>query len=293
MNPIRAVILSVLMLAAAQVSAACQWPAWEQFKNEYVSTEGRVVDPADSRKITTSEGQSYALFFALAANDRDAFGKLFQWTQNNLAAGDLRAHLPGWLWGKKDDEQWTLLDSNSASDSDLWIAWALLEAGRLWQQPQYTETGKALLARIVAVANYYDELCNPTNIANALTPHEALATMFAKLRAKFDPKLLQVFVRCLGVYPPGTIVQLSNGVIGMVATINTAKPMKPMVVVYDAEIPKEEAILVDLERETDLNIAKAIRPAQVPVDIYNYLSPRKRVSYYFDAGNPGQAKGAP
>ncbi|MEB7861956.1 cellulose synthase complex periplasmic endoglucanase BcsZ [Raoultella ornithinolytica] len=148
MNPIRGVILSVLMLAAAQVSAACQWPAWEQFKKEYVSTEGRVVDPADSRKITTSEGQSYALFFALAANDRDAFGKLFQWTQNNLAAGDLRAHLPGWLWGKKSDEEWTLLDSNSASDSDLWIAWSLLEAGRLWQMPQYTEVGKALLSRI-------------------------------------------------------------------------------------------------------------------------------------------------
>ncbi len=38
------------------------------------------------------------------------------------AEGDLKQHLPGWLWGKKDDEQWTLLDSNSASDSDLWIA---------------------------------------------------------------------------------------------------------------------------------------------------------------------------
>ncbi|STR68467.1 endoglucanase [Raoultella ornithinolytica] len=101
MNPIRGVILSVLMLAAAQVSAACQWPAWEQFKKEYVSTEGRVVDPADSRKITTSEGQSYALFFALAANDRDAFGKLFQWTQNNLAAGDLRAHLPAGCGAKR------------------------------------------------------------------------------------------------------------------------------------------------------------------------------------------------
>ena len=141
----------------------------------------------------------------------------------------------------------------------------------------------SLLARIVAVANYYDELCNPTNIANALTPHEALATMFAKLRAKFDPKLLQVFVRCLGVYPPGTIVQLSNGVIGMVATINTAKPMKPMVVVYDADVPKEEAILIDMESESEVNIAKGIRPAQLPRDIYNYLSPRKRVTYYFDA----------
>ncbi|HSG23417.1 MAG TPA: HD domain-containing phosphohydrolase [Azonexus sp.] len=149
-----------------------------------------------------------------------------------------------------------------------------------------------LLSRIVALTNHYDELCNPLNIADALTPHEALSLMFAKLRNKFDPKLLQVFIRCLGVYPPGTIVQLSNGVIGMIATVNANKPMKPMIVIYDAEIPKSEALLVDLERETDLNIAKAIRPAQVPGEIYNYLSPRKRVSYYFDAGQPGQPKGA-
>jgi len=148
------------------------------------------------------------------------------------------------------------------------------------------------LARIVVIANYYDELCNPPNIADALTPHEALSTMFARLRNKFDPKLLQVFIRCLGVYPPGTIVQLSNGDIGMIATVNTAKPMKPMVGVYDADIPKDEAILVDLERETDLNIAKGIRPAQVPGEIYDYLSPRKRVSYYFDATPQGQAKPA-
>ena len=91
MNAVRGVVLSVLMLAAAQVSAACQWPAWEQFKKEYVSAEGRIIDPSDARKITTSEGQSYGLFFALAANDRDGFRKLFEWTQNNLAEGDLRA----------------------------------------------------------------------------------------------------------------------------------------------------------------------------------------------------------
>jgi putative nucleotidyltransferase with HDIG domain len=145
-----------------------------------------------------------------------------------------------------------------------------------------------LLARIVAIANYYDELCNPLNLANAMTPHEALATMFAKLRTRFDPKLLQVFVRCLGVYPPGTIVQLSNGVIGMVATINTSKPMKPMIVTYDADIPKEEAVLIDMETEVDVNIARALRPAQLPREIYNYLSPRKQVSYYFDASTPNK-----
>jgi putative nucleotidyltransferase with HDIG domain len=144
-----------------------------------------------------------------------------------------------------------------------------------------------VLARIVSVANYYDELCNPTSITNALTPHEALSMMFAKHRGKFDPRLLQVFIRCLGVYPPGTIVQLSNGMTGMVTTVNTSKPMKPMVVVYDANVPRSEAIMVDMECETDLNIVKAIRPGQVPQNIYAYLSPRKRVSYYFDASKGG------
>ena len=143
-----------------------------------------------------------------------------------------------------------------------------------------------LLSRIVAIANYYDELCNPPLINDALTPHEALSLMFAKLRGKFDPKLLQVFIRCLGVYPPGTIVQLSNGALGMVSTVNTARPMKPTVVVYDADVPKEEAMLLDMEHETEFNIAKAIRPAQVPREVYNYLSPRKRISYYFDATKP-------
>jgi len=150
----------------------------------------------------------------------------------------------------------------------------------------------SLLSRIVVIANYYDELCNPPLIADALTPHEALSLMFAKFRGKFDPKLLQVFIRCLGVYPPGTIVQLSNGAIGMVATVNTARPMKPMVMVYDSEVPKEEAILLDMERETEFNIAKAIRPAQVPREVYNYLSPRKRISYYFDPAPGRPAQGA-
>jgi hypothetical protein len=107
--------------------------------------------------------------------------------------------------------------------------------------------------------------------------------MFAKLRGKFDPQLLKVFIRCLGVYPPGTIVQLSNGFIGLVSTVNTARPMKPIVLVYNAEVPKEEAMMLDMSHETGVNIAKAIRPAQVPREVYVYLSPGTRVSYYFDA----------
>ncbi|MCE3265163.1 MAG: metal-dependent phosphohydrolase [Pseudoduganella sp.] len=155
--------------------------------------------------------------------------------------------------------------------------------------PQHQKgEGIGILARIVAIANYYDRLCNPINGMPGLTPHEALSLMFAKNRGKFDPKLLQVFIRCLGVYPPGTIVQLSNGATGMVATINTVKPNKPELVVYEPGVPREDAIMVDMERESDLNIVRAIKPSQVPKDIYAYLSPRRRVSYYFDATKGGQ-----
>ncbi|MES2317670.1 MAG: HD domain-containing phosphohydrolase [Pseudomonadota bacterium] len=141
-----------------------------------------------------------------------------------------------------------------------------------------------LLSRIVAIANCYDNLCNPVNLADALTPHETLALMFAKMSHRFDPKILQRFIRCLGIYPPGTLVELSNGAIGITTTVNTSKPMKPMIMVYNADVPKAEAILVDMEDDSDISIARALRPSQVPPDVYQYLNPRKRVSYYFDTG---------
>lgn len=139
------------------------------------------------------------------------------------------------------------------------------------------------LARIVALVNYYDNLCNPADLAKAMTPHEALSLMFAQRRAKFDTQALQVMIRCLGVYPPGTVVKLSNDAIALVSSVNPAKPLRPWVTVYDPDVPKDEAIMLDLEDEADINIAKALRPIQLPPEIYEYLSPRKRVTYYFDA----------
>lgn len=139
------------------------------------------------------------------------------------------------------------------------------------------------LARIVSLVNYYDNLCNPPDLAKAMTPHEALSLMFAQRRAKFDAKALQVMIRCLGVYPPGTVVKLSNDAVALVSSVNPAKPLRPWVTVFDPDIPKDEAIMLDLEQEPEINIAKALRPIQLPPEVYEYLSPRKRVTYYFDA----------
>ena len=140
------------------------------------------------------------------------------------------------------------------------------------------------LAPIVSLVNYYDNLCNPADLAKAMTPHEALSLMFAQRRAKFDARALQVMIRCLGVYPPGSVVRLSNDALALVSSVNPQRPLRPWVTVFDPQVPRDEAIMLDLDEEPDINITKALRPIHQPPEVYEYLSPRKRVTYYFDAG---------
>ncbi|WP_449430343.1 cellulose synthase complex periplasmic endoglucanase BcsZ [Pseudomonas putida] len=150
MRQLLGVLWMLCVPAVAGAAPACPWPAWESFKAELVSADGRVLDRSDERLISTSEGQSYALFFALVADDRPAFAQLLRWTGNNLAEGDLARHLPAWLWGRGSHGNWQVLDSNNASDADMWIAYSLLEAGRLWSEPDYTRLGQQMLWRIAA-----------------------------------------------------------------------------------------------------------------------------------------------
>ena len=79
------------------------WSAWRRFAAEAVSDEGRLIDSSDARLITTSEGQSYGLFFALVDDDRELYEKLRRWTVDNLCAGDIGKNLPAWLWGKTEE----------------------------------------------------------------------------------------------------------------------------------------------------------------------------------------------
>ncbi len=143
-----------------------------------------------------------------------------------------------------------------------------------------------LLSKLVSIANVYDNLCNRRKVDDSLTPYEALSQIFSKQKAAFDEKLLSSFISCLGIYPPGTVVQLSNASIGMVISVNPKNQLKPNIVVYDPEIPKKDAIIIDMQEETDLKILQSIKPAALPKEIFDYLSPRTRITYFVDPTNP-------
>ncbi|MDY6946130.1 MAG: glycosyl hydrolase family 8, partial [Pseudomonadota bacterium] len=128
------------------------WPAWQRFKLLYLSEHGRVIDASTDAQITTSTSQSYALFFALIGNDREAFDLILRWTHENLSARRLDEVLPASKWGRAADGSWRVLDSNAASDADLWLAYALGEAARLWNEARYANLGAEIARNILREA---------------------------------------------------------------------------------------------------------------------------------------------
>ena len=138
------------------------------------------------------------------------------------------------------------------------------------------------LTRIVAIANAFDNLCNQPNPARSITPFEAVAIMFAKQKHLFDTAALRTFIRSMGVYPPGTVVTLTDDIWGMVISVNVNQPLKPVVLIYDPEVPKDQAILANLDEEPDLKIVRTYRPSELSREVFEYLSPRQRITYYFN-----------
>lgn len=135
--------------------------------------------------------------------------------------------------------------------------------------------------RILALVNRYDNLCNPPVSAEALTPHEALSVLFAQFQSHFDPDTFSRFIRMLGVYPPGSIVQLLDDSYALVVSVNASRPLRPGVIVYQPHVPRSQALVLELEQVPLLGIRRSLRPAQLPRDALAYLSPRQRICYFF------------
>ncbi|MGY2400148.1 cellulose synthase complex periplasmic endoglucanase BcsZ [Pseudomonas sp. SDO5271_S396] len=144
------VVLGATLFAGAVQAQTCdaQWPLWQNYATRFVQDDGRVLNSSKNPSESNSEGQSYAMFFALVGNDRARFDKLWSWTKANMAGNDLTHNLFGWLWGKTKDGEWGVIDANSASDADLWIAYALLEAARVWNVPQYRADAQLILTNV-------------------------------------------------------------------------------------------------------------------------------------------------
>lgn len=137
-------------------------------------------------------------------------------------------------------------------------------------------------ARVVAVANRYDNLCNPAQRALALTPHEALRTMYSQEKLRFDPKVMDMFVKMMGIYPPGTYVQLTDERYALVISVRATQILKPNVLIYDPEVSLSNTSVTVLEHSPSLGVRRSLRPEQLPSVVSRYFSRRHQLSYFFE-----------
>ncbi len=153
----------------------------------------------------------------------------------------------------------------------------------------------ALPTKIVMVADRFDELCNAPDIQTSLSPHEALSRLYRHVvmkgeSSKYCPHVVQALVQAIGVYPPGSLVELSDGFLGVVSSINTSNPTKPVVLLYAPWLCRTDGLLVNLEHEGDLEIRQAVHAKDIPEQVLAYLSPRRMAMFVHATDTTTMAK---
>lgn len=118
---------------------------WREYKDHFIQQDGRVID-RQQQDISHSESQGYGMILCVLFQDRERFEAIRRWTFTNLPPrGD---GLIPWAWGRRVNGRWGVIDFNNATDGDLLIAWALLEAGELWQDQSCINDGRRLASAI-------------------------------------------------------------------------------------------------------------------------------------------------
>ncbi len=116
---------------------------WQSYKARFVTVQGRVIDTGNAM-ISHSEGQGYAMLFAVAANDRESFDRIWGWTRANLMVRD--DQLLAWRW--EPAQRPAIADMNNATDGDILVAWALTEAAELWAELSYRVAARRIAVEI-------------------------------------------------------------------------------------------------------------------------------------------------
>jgi HD-GYP domain-containing protein (c-di-GMP phosphodiesterase class II) len=132
-----------------------------------------------------------------------------------------------------------------------------------------------IVEKLMAVSDAINTMLSED--ADALVGDEALAqdggdeVTPMNDKAELSEEVIVYMVRALGVYPPGSLVELNNGSVGLVTGVNSEERTKPCVMICSPQTPRKEARVVDLTNETELAIVHSIRPQNLPKDVHDYI----------------------
>lgn len=143
-----------------------------------------------------------------------------------------------------------------------------------------TRKETSAMARIISLADVYDALTSDRSYKDAILPNKALAIMYGMREQDFDPLELQNFIKCLGIFPSGSLVKLNSGFYGVVYESNPTQPLLPKIkVILDHDLRPIPSEMVDLAAEQavgkdNLEILECADPAAYRVNLKPFLTRR-------------------
>ena len=123
--------------------------------------------------------------------------------------------------------------------------------------------------RMIAIVDVYDALTADRVYKPGMPSQKALQILLKDCPAKYDHELLQRFIKCMGIYPVGSLVKLTNERIGMVTEQNESAPLKPVVRVFYSTRGNHyiEAKDLNLNSDTTVKIEKAVLASDYRIDV--------------------------
>ena len=128
--------------------------------------------------------------------------------------------------------------------------------------------------RMLAIADVYDALTADRCYKAGMSSQKALQILLNDAPSKLDKELVQLFIKCMGIYPVGSLVKLNNERIAMVVTQNEDKPLSPVVKIFYSLRgnhyiqPKD----LDLSADTTVRIEKAVLASDYKINFNGFFS---------------------
>lgn len=133
-------------------------------------------------------------------------------------------------------------------------------------------------ARIAAIVDTYDAITSNRSYADARAPAEAVKVLYEARDKQFQAELVEAFIQAVGIYPAGTIVELTSGEVGIVVAESRTRRLLPKVILVlnrkKERYPRPK--LVDLQdtqgryQDKPISISRSLEPGAYDIDIGRY-----------------------
>ena len=132
--------------------------------------------------------------------------------------------------------------------------------------------------RMAAIIDCYDDMTSDRPYSPAQSPYSALQDIYNWRGTSFQPELVEQFLQCMGVYPTGSIIEMTNGGVGIVISQNSTQRMRPKIMLLLDEDKKHlsEYETIDLTKQFEdssgypLNIHRGLDPGEYGIDPTEY-----------------------